>query len=134
MSNVATSKLRNRAKPWLWTALAVVVAFVFIRAGVQKLVGDQYALEPFDEFGWPLWLAYLTAIGEIMGAIALIIPVTRVLGGLFLTVIMIAAAFTNIANGHPDFLWVNAVLIAGSLLLTWQRHRKKSSDLPAGSA
>lgn len=126
MSNMATSKLRNRATPWLWTALAVVVALAFIRAGVQKLVSDPYALEPFDEFGWPLWLAYLTAVGEIVGAIAVIIPATRVLGGLLLTAIMIGAAFTNIVNGHPDYLWVNAALAAGSLLLVWQGQRRRN--------
>lgn len=105
---------------WLWTALAVVIAFQFVSPAVQKLIGIPSALEPFAEFGWPLWFAYLTSVGEIVGSIALIIPVTRTLGGLLLTVIMIGAAFTNVVNGHPDYLWLNAVLIAGSLLLAWQ--------------
>lgn len=106
--------------PWLWFVLALVVAFGFLRPAVEKLAGAPSALEPFVEFGWPLWTAYLTAVGEIVGSVALIIPVTRTYGGLLLTLIMIGAGATNIANGHPDYLWVNAALLTGSLLLAWQ--------------
>lgn len=125
MTKMAPKTLRDRVTPGLWTVLAVVVAFFFLRAAWEKLVSVPSSLEPFIEFGWPLWAAGLTALGEILGAIALIVPATRALGGLLLTAIMIGAAFTNIANGHPDYLWVNALLAAGSLLLAWQAQRQR---------
>jgi uncharacterized membrane protein YphA (DoxX/SURF4 family) len=114
---------------WLWTALAVVVAVVMIRAAFEKLMGAPASLAPFTEFGWPLWIATLSALGEIVGAVALLIPATRTLGGLLLTMIMIVAAFTNISNGHPDYVWVNAALIVGSLTLAWQGMRRKMVQL-----
>lgn len=109
-----------KAKFWLWMALAVIISYQFLNPAIQKLMGVPAALAPFEDFGWPLWIALLTSVGEILGAIALIIPLTRTLGGLLLTVIMIGAAFTNFANGDTGYIWVNAVLIAGSLLLAWQ--------------
>ena len=110
----------SQVKMWLWMALAVIIGVQFFNAAIQKLMGVPAALAPFDEIGWPLWTAWLTSIGEILGAIALIVPVTRALGGLLLSAIMVGAAIVNIANGHPGYIWLNAVLIAGSLLLTWQ--------------
>lgn len=104
----------------LWTLLALLVAAVVIRAAVQKFMGVPAALEPFEEFGWPTWTIYLTGIGEIVGSIALIIPRTRPFGGMLLILIMIGAAFTNFANGHPDYVTLNAAIIAGSGLLIWQ--------------
>lgn len=110
----------SQVKMWLWMALAVIIALQFFTPAIQKLMGDPAELAPFDEMGWPLWTAWLVAIGEILGAIALIVPVTRALGGLLLSGIMVGAAFVNIANGYPSYVWLNAVLIVGSLLLVWQ--------------
>lgn len=110
----------SQVKMWLWMALAVVIALQFFTPAIQKLMGVPAALAPFDEIGWPLWTAWLTAIVEILGAVALIMPVTRALGGLLLSGIMVGAAFVNIVNGHPSYVWLNAVLIVGSLLLVWQ--------------
>ncbi len=106
--------------PWLWTVLAVIVAWIFIDAAVDKLVGEPAALKPFEEIGMPIWMAYLTGIGEIVAAIALVIPFTRLWGGLLLTFIMIGAGVVNLLNGHPDYLPLNAGLIVASLALAWQ--------------
>lgn len=124
------SRRKSTVISTLWTVLAVIVAAVILRAAIQKLMGVPAALEPFQEFGWPTWTIYLTAAGEIVGSIALIIPRTRPFGGLLLTLIMIGAAFTNFANGHPEYVILNAVLIAGSLLLVWQS--RENLRLPSG--
>ena len=128
MTGMARKSFWVSATPWLWTALAVGIAVFFIRAAWEKLVGVPSALAPFSEFGWPLWMANATALAEILGAVALVIPRVRHLGGLLLTAIMVGAAFTNIANGHPDYLWVNALLACGSLLLAWQGQRQRRSS------
>lgn len=122
---MARNRLWSRVGAWLWTVFAVIVAIEFIIAAVQKLVGTTPALQPFYELGWPLWTASLTAIGEIIGSVALIIPATRIFGGLLLTTIMIGAAAANIANGHPEYLWLNLLLIAASLALAWHSMRRR---------
>lgn len=104
----------------LWVALAAVLAFFFVRAGIEKFLGVPAALMPFEEFGWPVWTVYLTALAEFAGSIALFIPVARTLGGLLLAGVMAGAAFTNIVNGDISYLWTNILLGAGSLVLAWQ--------------
>lgn len=126
---MATRAWRDTVAPWAWLVLALAVAFFFLRAAFEKFVGDPAALEPFVEFGWPLWIVPVVAVSEVVGAVALIVPASRLFGGLLLALIMGVAAFTNIANGHPDYLWVNALLAVGSLVLAWQggRHRHRST-------
>lgn len=126
MTESTDTPVRRKIIAWLWTILAVGIAVEFGINAVQKLAGTPSALAPFVEFGWPHWLAILTALGEIVGSLALIVPLTRTAGGILLTLIMVGAAFTNIANGHPDYVWLNAVLIAGSLLLAWQSRKNLS--------
>lgn len=122
---VDTAGGRGMAKllPWLWTVLALIVAWIFINAAVDKLVGESAALKPFEEIGLPLWMAWLTAVGEIVASVALVIPVTRLFGGLLLSAIMVGAATVNLLNGHPDYVWVNIALIIGPLALAWQGRR-----------
>jgi uncharacterized membrane protein YphA (DoxX/SURF4 family) len=125
MTGMTPKPFWARIMPWIWTVLAVGVALFFIRAAWEKLVGMPSALAPFREFGWPLWMATATAAAEILGAVALVIPKVRHVGGLLLTAIMVGAAFTNIANGHPEYLWVNVVLACASLLLAWHAQRQR---------
>lgn len=106
--------------PWFWTVLALIVAWILINAAVDKLLLEPAALKPFEEIGLPIWMAYLTAAGEIAGAFALVVPFTRLYGGLLLSFIMIGAAVVNLLNGHPDYVPMNAGLIIGSLALAWQ--------------
>lgn len=123
MSKSASGHGAPGIRTWLWAGLALIVAAVFIRAALQKLLGQPAALEPFQEFGLPPWTVYLTAVAEIAGSIALIVPRTRLHGGLLLAAVMIGAGVTNVANGHPEFLWLNAALLTCSLLLAWQGRR-----------
>ena len=110
----------KRVLPWLWTVVALIIAWVLVDAAVDKLLGDPAALKPFEEAGIPIWLAYLTSVGEIVGAIFLVIVYTRLYAGLLVTVIMFGAAVVNLLNGHPDYLPINVALIVGSLVLAWQ--------------
>jgi len=120
MPETDTAHWFAKVLPWLWTVLALIVAWILINAAVDKLLLEPAALKPFDEIGMPIWMAYLTAIGEIAGAVALVLPFTRLYGGLLLTFIMIGAAVVNLLNGHPDYVPMNIGLIVGSLSLAWQ--------------
>ncbi len=120
MAETTPPHLFAKILPWLSAVLALLVALIFIDAAVDKLVGEPAALKPFAEIGMPPWMAYLTAVGEIAGALALVLPFTRFYGGLLLSFIMIGAAVVNLLNGHPDYVPMNAALIVGSSALAWQ--------------
>lgn len=104
----------------VWLALAAILAFFFVRAGIEKVIGEPAALLPFEKSGLPEWTVYLTAAGEFLGSAALFVPRFRTLGSLVLVLVMLGAAVTNVANGDPQYVWTNVLLGAGALLLAWQ--------------
>ena len=113
-------------KKWIdlvWLALAVVLAFFFVRAGIEKVIGEPAALLPFQESGLPGWTVYLTAVLEFIGSAALFLPKFRTLGALLLMAVMAGAAVTNIVNGDVGYVWTNVLLGAGALILAWQGRR-----------
>ena len=119
--------MAQKIMTWGAHILALAVAFMFAREGIQKLLGDAEALAPFTEFGWPMWFAYSIGVVEVVGAVLLIVPKTRIISALVLAAVMVGAAFTNIANGHPDYIWLNIVLFVALLLLAWQHWKGSSS-------
>ncbi|MBP2218328.1 DoxX family protein [Arthrobacter sp. CAN_C5] len=104
----------------VWLGLAAILAFFFVRAGIEKVIGEPAALLPFQKSGLPEWTVYLTAAGEFLGSAALFVPRLRTLGALVLVLVMLGAAVTNIFNGDVGYVWTNVLLGAGALLLAWQ--------------
>lgn len=97
---------------------------------MKKLLGDPVALAPFAEFGWPLWFAYVVAITELVASLMLFVPKTRRLGALLLIGVMVGATVTSIVNEHPDYIWLNVLLLVAAALLAVQRaidHRLETS-------
>lgn len=113
--------IRQKIWKWFCLVLAVAVAVEFVNEAIQKLLGTPQALAPFSEFGWPIWFAYVVAVVEIVAALLLVISRTRIIGALLLAGVMVGATLTNLVNGHPDYIWVNALLLAAISLLAWQQ-------------
>lgn len=112
--------MQKKRTDLVWLALAAVLAFFFVRAGIEKVIGDPAALLPFQKAGLPGWTVYLTAVLEFVGSVALFVPRFRTLGALLLVAVMAGAAVTNIANGDAGYVWTNVLLGAGALILAWQ--------------
>lgn len=130
VSEGTDQKLRYVGRAWQWFChlLALVVAVEFVQVAIHKLIGDSGALAPFIEFGWPIWLASVTAIGELIGSFLLLVPRSRVIGALLLAGVMVGATITNLANGHPDYVWLNILLLAATFLLVWQGTGESACD------
>ncbi|MCY9546621.1 DoxX family protein [Lysinibacillus xylanilyticus] len=77
------------------TILRVVLGFIFAAHGYQKFQGGiGFTADYFDAIGIPGFMAYIVAIIELVGGIAIILGLgTRLIGAL-LTVTMIVAIFT----------------------------------------
>ena len=106
--------------------VAILTAAVFLKYGFDKFAGSPAALAPFEEFGWPRWTIYATAVAEIAGAVGVLVPRARMLAGAGLALLMVGAGFTNLANGHPEYLWLNVVMCAAALFLAWDRLRRRA--------
>lgn len=133
MASASHSRSRSTSQQLLrifWILLIISVAAEFIYEAMKKLLGDPVALAPFAEFGWPLWFAYVVAITELVASLMLFVPKTRRLGALLLIGVMVGATVTSIVNEHPDYIWLNVLLLVAAALLAVQRaidHRLETS-------
>lgn len=99
--------------------LAAVLGAMFLLAGAGKLGGG--ATEMFTGWGYPAWFATLIGISEVLGGIGLLIPRTRRLAIMGLTVIMLGAAYTHVANGEAVEVVRPLGFLAALWLLMWLR-------------
>lgn len=80
-----------------WIVL-VLMALGFILASLGKLTGA--ATPAFTNWGYPAWFATFIGAAELAGAIGLLIPKTTRYAVFGLTLVMIGAGYTHLANGE----------------------------------
>jgi putative oxidoreductase len=82
--------------------LRYAVAIMFLSAGIPKLVALFSSQNPLGGFGIPLWLAWVVAIVEGVGGLALLLGVLRTYVAPLLIVVMVIAA---IMTYKGPFFW-----------------------------
>lgn len=94
------NKLHSPAcKNWGLLALRLAAGIIFVLHGYGKLFGDAPGMEMFtgmvDKLGFPAagLFAYLAALAEFVGGIALIVGVGVEVASIFLIVVMLVAFF-----------------------------------------
>ena len=84
------TKARN-VSAWI---LQVLLALAFLAAAGAKLASMPMLVQEFDLIGLGQWLRYVTAIVEIIGAIALLTPRFSAYGALWLAITMFFATLS----------------------------------------
>src|SRR5687767_1210291 len=103
------------------TILSVLLAGVFLAAGVPKLIGaEPLILQAAAMRGFPEWIRIVVAVVEVIGAIGLLIPSTSAVAATLLALLMVPAAITQRVSGEPGIL-VPAVLFVALLVLAAMR-------------
>ncbi len=92
----------------IWV-LRVLLAALFLFAGVMKITGAEMEVTIFDAVGLGQWLRYATGLAEIVGAVALLIPAVSAFGALILLAVDVAAFGAQVLVLHQD--WIHAVVI-----------------------
>src|SRR5688500_8416514 len=94
---------RPRASfPVAATILSVLLAAVFLAAGLPKLVGaEPLILQAAAMRGFPDWIRIVVAIVEVVGGIALLIPTMSAVAATMLALLMVPAAITQRVSGEP---------------------------------
>ena len=90
----------SKAKNIGFWIISILGALPFIGAGLSKLSSQPMMVAEFTHWGFPLWFMTFTGITEIVGAILLIVPKSRVYGGILLFVTMFVALIVHIVNGE----------------------------------
>ena len=99
------------------TILSVLLAAVFLAAGVPKLIGaEPLILQAAAMRGFPEWIRIVVAVVEVVGAIGLLIPATSAVAATLLALLMVPAAITQRVSGEPGIL-IPAVLFIVLLVL-----------------
>lgn len=115
---MSLNRIRRIVNASLWLA-ALISASVFLVAAVAKLAGQMNA--QFEAWGYDGRFALVIGVLELLGAIGLLLPRTAGWAALGLSVIMLGAIGTHVADGDP----VAALLPAGMLgllsLVLWGR-------------
>jgi len=91
---MASSKVKTVLS---WVVL-VPVGLLYLLAGAGKFSSG--AIEMFANWGYAAWFAKLIGVLEVAGGVGLLIPKTTRIAIFGLTIVMLGAAYTHLANGE----------------------------------
>ena len=92
--------------------LTWLLAFVFIGAGLPKLIGIEHVVEEFTRYGYPSWFRVLIGLAEVAGGVGLLIPNLARAATVGMLAIMAGAAWTMWSMGEAPL----PPLVVGSML------------------
>lgn len=83
--------------------ICILLVIAFGAAGSAKLTGVPQMVAVFDAIGIGQWFRYMTGSIEVLGAVMLIIPTTRLYAGLMLGATMVGATLSHliVVPGSP---------------------------------
>lgn len=120
MSTSSSYPARSKAAHTVAWILQIVLALAFLAAAGAKLAAVPAMVESFDQIGLGQGFRIVTALVEIVGAIALLAPGTTVLGALWLSATMVGATAAHLLRIHTSPAPA-LVLLALLLVVAWLR-------------
>jgi putative oxidoreductase len=77
-----------------WIA-SILLAVIFLSEGAAKFPESRMWLRLFDQIGFGQWFRYFTGVVEVVGAVLLLLPVTRYVGAALLACTMCGALLVH---------------------------------------
>lgn len=105
-----------RVRTVIGWVLAVTLALAFLASAAGKLTGA--ATQMFARWGYPRWFATLVGLFELAGAVGLLIPGATRYTILGLTLLMLGASYTHLAN-HEGIQVLRPVIFLAVLWIVW---------------
>lgn len=96
--------------------LTILLTLAFVASAISKLIG--IATQMFIHWGYPAWFATVIGGLELLGAIGILIQRLSLYATLVLTVIMLGAAYTHLAN-HEGLQVLRPIIFIAVLWLSW---------------
>lgn len=110
--------------------LTGAVAIIYLFTGIRKLIGFGSVASDFETWGYHPVFMYIIGITEVVGAIALLIPKTRIPAITGLSVIMLGAIGTHIySEQYYQMLLPLALLLLLISLLLMSRQEIDDANL-----
>ncbi|WFU04633.1 DoxX family protein (plasmid) [Rhizobium sp. CB3171] len=117
ISNYPASNRGSNITAWI---LQILLTLAFFAAAGAKLASVQMMVDDFQQIGLGQAFRYVTAIVEIIGAIALLAPRVSALGALWLAATMFGATMAHLFRLHTSPAPA-LVLFALCLVVAWVR-------------
>ena len=125
-----TQRARALSNAGVWV-LAVLLAAVFLVAGLSKLTGAGMLVPGLPQTAtmqaFPPWIRVVVGVVEVLCAIGLLLPRLAGLSAVLLALLMFPAMIAQRASGEPGAI-VPALLIVLLLFVAWQRNPEVVRD------
>ena len=92
--------------------LTWLLAFMFVAAGIPKLIGIESVAAEFARFGYPEWFLRFIGAAELAGGVGLLIPGVKRVAAMGMLAIMLGAMWTLFSVGQSP---VPPLLVGGML-------------------
>ncbi|MDQ1039344.1 putative membrane protein YphA (DoxX/SURF4 family) [Streptomyces sp. V3I8] len=120
---------RGRRARLALKGLQVLLALFFVGASaVPKLVAHPSAVESFDTIGWGSAGMYTIGLLELLGGVALVIPLLASVAAVSLSALMVGAFITQVAVFDGEYAATPLILIVPLALIAWAR-RGQAAEL-----
>lgn len=106
----------------------VILAGVFVMTGFNKVSGSEMMVQTFEGFSYPAWTMYLIGAVELLSAVGLLIPRTRMVAAGLLTFILIGAVGTHLIYGQYSALGFPAILLVANIVVLLIGMRKMEEE------
>lgn len=127
-SAASVSVRGRRARVALRTVQVLLALFYAVASALPKLIGNQYAVDAFDEIGWGGVGMYTIGALELAGAVALLIPVLQSVAAVALSALMVGAFFVQMIVFGGENAATPLILIVPLAVIAWAR-RGSNRDL-----
>lgn len=116
-----------------YSVLVIAIAIIYIATGLRKLFGTESIVTDFMSWGYsPLFMKFIGII-ELLGAIALLIPRTRIIAIPSLGTVMLGAVGTHLLNAeYFQILLPLGMMVLLGILFMMSREEIESANMHEG--
>lgn len=122
-TRVVSEEVPGRFRGRAGLVLRVLLAAVFVAAGVMKLAAVEFEVQGFAHFGYALWFMYAIGVLELGAGLALLFRRSAAPAALLLGVVMVGAAFSHLRAGDGVLLALPALVLLVLLALVGAARR-----------
>jgi uncharacterized membrane protein YphA (DoxX/SURF4 family) len=113
----------------LWI-IALFLALVCLRSGLQKVTGNIFWVRDFHRWGYPDWFRIVVGVAELVSMALLLVPGLAAYGACVFSIVMLGAIFTHASHNELSRLPFNLLLLALSLIIAFTRRPNFLKSLP----
>ncbi|MET8803042.1 DoxX family protein [Streptomyces sp. NPDC004546] len=119
---------RRAARGALRTVQVLLALFYGLASALPKLIAHPSAVEAFDKIGWGSGAMYTIGALELVGGVALLIPVLQSVAAIALSALMVGAFIVQLTAFDGQNAATPLILMVPLALIAWAR-RGHNADL-----